>query len=222
MEINETQLRFETAHPVYTLNHLTDQTSTIWIACHGYGQLARYFVKRFDVLSPTENFIIAPQGLSRYYLDGDSGRVGASWMTRENRDLDLANQRRYFDRVFDQLLDNVDWTSYRLKLFGFSQGVTMISRLVVYKRLQFDQLILWAGGMPHEQTLHDWAFVDSQASIDLVIGEQDQYFDQTTVNDQIKRVQELTGIEPKLTLFAGKHEVKREVLKQVIDARQQP
>jgi hypothetical protein len=103
MDIKETQLQFETTHPVYTLNELSDQTKTIWVACHGYGQLARYFIKRFDVLDAVENYVIAPQGLARFYADGNYGKVGASWMTKENRELDLDNQRKYFDMIFDRI-----------------------------------------------------------------------------------------------------------------------
>lgn len=213
--INETHLSFITSHPVYTMNELTDQTKNVWIACHGYGQLARFFVKRFDVLDPTENFIVAPQGLSRFYSDGNYGKVGASWMTKEDRETDLKNQRAYFDTVFEQLFQDVDMSSKKLKLLGFSQGVTMICRLAVYKRLNFDQLILWAGSAPHEQSPHDWDFIDQKAKIDLVIGDQDQFFSEKTVEVQAQRMQELFGIAPKVTVFSGKHEVTREVLTEV-------
>lgn len=216
MEIRETQLKLETTHPVYTLNELTNKTKTIWIVCHGYGQLAKYFVKRFDILHPTENYVIAPQGLSRFYLGGNYGKVGASWMTKENRELDLLNQRQYFDIIFEQLLSSVNWSNYSLKLFGFSQGVTMISRLAVYKQLRFDHMILWAGGMPHEQTALDWEFLSDNSRVDLVIGDQDEFFSQENVDAQVVKVKELLGIEPKLTVFNGKHEVIREVLSKVI------
>ncbi len=216
MEVKETQLQIQATYPVYTLNEFTDSTKTIWIACHGYGQLARYFVKRFDVLNSSENFVIAPQGLSRFYADGNYGKVGASWMTKENRELDLHNQRQYFDVLFDQVLPGVNWDKCSLKLFGFSQGVTMISRLAVYKQLIFDQLVLWAGGMPHEQTAADWEYLPTSTKIDLVIGDKDEYFSQKTVESQVAKVKELTGLDPKLTVFDGKHEVTREVLSQIV------
>lgn len=216
MEVKETELQIQTTYPVYTLNELTDKTNTIWIACHGYGQLARYFVKRFDVLDATQNFVVAPQGLSRFYSDGNYGKVGASWMTKENRELDLYNQRQYFDMIFDQILSKVNWDKCSLKLFGFSQGVTMISRLAAYKQLTFEQLILWAGGMPHEQTVADWEYLQSSSKIDLVIGDKDEFFSQKAVDSQLGKVKELTGIDPKLTVFKGKHEVTREVLSQIV------
>jgi predicted esterase len=216
MDIKETQLPISTTHPVYTLNELTYKTKNIWIVCHGYGQLARYFVKRFDVLDPSENFVVAPQGLSRFYLGGNYGKVGASWMTKESREIDLHNQRQYFDVIFDQILSNVNWSTCSLKLLGFSQGVTMISRLAVYRQLKFDQLILWAGGMPHEQTSDDWEFQPASAKIDMVIGDKDEFFNQATVEEQVRNVKALIGIAPKLTVFVGKHEVSREVLSRVV------
>ena len=39
--------------------------------------------------------IIAPQGLHKFYLEGTSGRVGASWMTKENREDDIKNYLVY-------------------------------------------------------------------------------------------------------------------------------
>jgi hypothetical protein len=52
----------------------------VWFVCHGYGQLAAYFIRHFAFL--TENapatVVIAPEGLSRFHLSGNGGRVGAT------------------------------------------------------------------------------------------------------------------------------------------------
>ena len=36
----------------YTLNKLTEDTERIWLVFHGYGQLAEYFIKKFEGLDP--------------------------------------------------------------------------------------------------------------------------------------------------------------------------
>ena len=54
-----------------TLNKLTPKTKNIWIIFHGYGQLSKFFIRRFDILDQNENFIIAPQGLSKFYTYKD-------------------------------------------------------------------------------------------------------------------------------------------------------
>ena len=62
-----------------------------WYVLHGYGQLARYFIKKFTKLPAKGIHVTAPEGLHRFYLEGSSGRVGASWMTKEDRETDIAN-----------------------------------------------------------------------------------------------------------------------------------
>ena len=109
----------------------------------------------------------------------------------------------------------MDLTAVNLRLFGFSQGVTMICRLAVYKQLPFKQIVLWAGGTPHEQHPDDWYFIDQDAQVDLVIGDKDQFFSQKTVEAQTEKVSELLGMVPRVTVFEGKHEVTRDVLAQV-------
>ena len=75
-----------------TYGKFSDRTEKIWFVCHGYGQLAEYFIKNFEVLDAETNYVIAPQGLSKFYLKGFTGRVGASWMTKEDRLTDIENQ----------------------------------------------------------------------------------------------------------------------------------
>ncbi|MEM6299336.1 MAG: phospholipase, partial [Bacteroidota bacterium] len=117
--------------PYFTLNELTPKTKRIWMACHGYGQLAKYFMRRFDVLDPEENFIIVPQGLSLFYLDSHEfkyQKVGASWITREDRETALANMQVYLNAAFEQETAGFDLSDVEISLFGFSQGTAAITR----------------------------------------------------------------------------------------------
>src|SRR2546425_5855384 len=59
----------------------------VWLVCHGYGQLASRFLERFRPIAAERRCIVAPEGLSRFYLTESPAerRVGASWMTREDR-----------------------------------------------------------------------------------------------------------------------------------------
>ncbi|MGH7540318.1 MAG: hypothetical protein ACRELC_04915, partial [Gemmatimonadota bacterium] len=53
----------------------------VWFVLHGYGQLAPRFVRSFEALDDGSRWIVAPEGLHRYYLDHAERKVGASWMT---------------------------------------------------------------------------------------------------------------------------------------------
>jgi hypothetical protein len=70
----------KTAH-YSTMGKLSKSTRYIWIVAHGYGQRANRIIKKFDFLSPEEHFVIAPEGLSRFYWHKNQEPV-ASWMTR--------------------------------------------------------------------------------------------------------------------------------------------
>ncbi|MEL6276926.1 MAG: phospholipase, partial [Bacteroidota bacterium] len=73
-----------TAH-FYTLGEPSANVKRMWFACHGYGQLASTFIRKFDQLAGAEDYVVAPEGLSRFYWQGFTGKVVASWMTSADR-----------------------------------------------------------------------------------------------------------------------------------------
>lgn len=202
--------------PYQTLNTLNPNTKYIWIVCHGYGQLAEHFIKRFDVLDPIENFIIAPQGLSKFYLPENYRKVGASWMTKNDRETDMLNQRSYFNAIIEHELKGQDHESCQYVLMGFSQGVSMVSRFAAFAKINFRHLILWAGGFPPELTPENFEHISSHAELHVVLGTSDQYFNEENYKQEITKMHDAIGLEPNIQLFDGRHEVKREVLKSLI------
>ena len=211
---SQKSVSFQAEAPYYTLGTLSDKTKTIWLVCHGFGQLAQHFVRRFDILDLENHFIIAPQGPDRYYY-ANYQKVGASWTTRENLQMHLANQQAYLDEVFEAETKNVDWDNVSLNALGFSQGVSVITRWLVHAQQPFDRLLLWAGGFPPELTKEKWAFMKSEASVEIFVGDEDEYLNE----ERIARQKELltTAFDHyELTIFSGRHELKREVLGDII------
>ncbi|MEM1136718.1 MAG: hypothetical protein AAGI07_12850, partial [Bacteroidota bacterium] len=189
----------------HTMGNLTEKTKFVWIACHGYGQLAKHFMRRFDVLNPNENYVIIPQGLSRFYLTDDYSHVGASWMTKEHRNTDILNQQHYLSAVFDSELQNFKLQDLNINLFGFSQGVATVWRWATAKKIAFHKLIMWAGEFPREFKAEDLAFVPDTAKIYAVIGKQDQYYQSDRFEALATKMEKLCK-RPKTILFEGKHE----------------
>src|SRR6266581_2470839 len=64
-----------------------ERAAEFWFVYHGYGQLASRFLERFRSIESERRCIVAPEGLSRFYLSESPAerRVGASWMTRGDR-----------------------------------------------------------------------------------------------------------------------------------------
>ncbi len=134
--------------------------SAIWIVLHGYGQLARYFLRKFEGLEDGL-LIAAPEGLSRFYTDAGHARVGATWMTREDRLAEIADQATYLDALAAGLKSKCP-PDIPLCLLGFSQGVATACRWALATGNSITSTVLWAGamppGLPEEQMRTAWEY----------------------------------------------------------------
>ncbi len=182
----------------------------LWFVCHGHGQLAKYFIKKFEVLNNGKTIIVAPEGLFRYYLQGFTGRVGATWMTKEDRISDINNYLQYLTAVFEsiklQLNKNVSVT-----LLGFSQGAATISRFATQTSVSFDKLILWAGIFPPDLPPLESHRRLSDKECTLVYGLKDPYLTDTRIKEQEGIASQLK-ITPKVITFDGEHELNEKVI----------
>ena len=102
--------------------------SRVLYALHGYGQLPAYFLRKFEPLAEAGWTVVAPEGLHRFYTEGTSGRVGASWMTREDRATDIGDYLAYLAQVQERFPLP---SNGRAVLLGFSQGVATAARWAV-------------------------------------------------------------------------------------------
>jgi predicted esterase len=129
----------------FTLGELNENTETVWFVIHGYGQLAEYFIKKFAVLDDGKTVIIAPEALSKFYLKDFTGRVGATWMTREDRENEITDYINYLDLVYDTVLPEKTNKSLKINILGFSQGTATVARWCMNGHIQYDRMIIWAG-----------------------------------------------------------------------------
>ena len=128
----------------FTIGDINKADKLIYVL-HGYGQLASYFLKSFEKLSDSY-LIIAPEGMHRFYLNGTSGRVGASWMTKEAREIDIFENTQNLNK----LNNTFDKKFKKTIILGFSQGGATAARWFFNNSKKFDQLILWASVFPPE------------------------------------------------------------------------
>ncbi len=207
--IHEHQLEVSIKAPYFTMNELTEETERVWLIFHGYGQLAMYFLKRFEVLDSKKNFIIAPQGLSKFYTEGVTGRVGASWMTKEDRLTEIDNQYAYITSVLRQI---GDISSKKLIYFGFSQGTATMGRLAAAAKLPFDKMIIWAGTFPPDVDPKMYNYLTGKEEIHYFTSKNDPYFRDHMIADQNETVKRTTGKEPILHWYDGGHKVIADLL----------
>ncbi|MEQ9403396.1 MAG: hypothetical protein RIM99_07425 [Cyclobacteriaceae bacterium] len=212
--IDEKHLNVTISTPYYTLNDLTEKTEHVWMVFHGYGQLAKFFLQKFQILDPEKNFIIAPQGLSKFYQNGFYGRVGASWMTKEDRLTEIDNQHSYIQSV---LQEAGDLTNKKLIYFGFSQGTATMGRFAASSKIPFDKMIIWAGTFPPDIEPHAFNYLSGSEEIRYFTSRKDPFFKEEMIENQNEVVKKTLGREPELTWYEGGHKVVPELLPSLIN-----
>jgi len=197
----------------YTLGHLDGgaRITDLWVVCHGYGQLAGEFAESFRVVAAPSRLIAAPEALSRFYLDRTPAppgsappRVGATWMTREDRESEIGDQVAYLDALHDRLREMLPDAGVRLHVLGFSQGVATVGRWLARGRARADRMILWAGSYPPDVDLAAVAPRFAQCDVVLVVGSRDTLTSWTDANGQLQRFED-AGIAARLISFDGGH-----------------
>lgn len=196
----------------YALGRPHDRISDCWIVCHGYGQLAGAFLRRFQSLSAPHRLVLAPEGLSRFYLGdhtmpaGPDTRVGASWMTRVDREWEIADYLEYLDALAEHVFRDVPRDSCRLTVLGFSQGAATAARWALRGRSPVQRLILWGGILPPDSELAALRPRLGQLAIALVAGTQDQFVTPKILLAEEKRLQQ-HGARYTVIRYEGGHEI---------------
>jgi predicted esterase len=196
----------------------------LWFACHGYGQLASRFLRQFAPLDDGTRLFVAPEGLSRFYLDpipkrrnDPSPRIGASWMTREDRESEIADYVAYLERLATEIRHPLAGAAPRLVVLGFSQGTATVCRWLAASEMRVEQLVLWAGSIPPELDLAAWAARLHGAAITLVAGDEDELATPTAIAAEAERLS-AAGVAYNLVRFHGGHTVNPTALKQLAES----
>jgi len=180
----------------------------VWFVLHGYGQLANRFLRYFEPIDDGTRLIVAPEGLSRFYVSENSAeRVGATWMTKEDRLAEIDDYVRYLDAVYSAVVGSL---RVPVTVLGFSQGSATACRWVAMGSARVDRLIIWGGEVPPDM---DVAKLKDRR-LSLVYGSRDEYFTPKIVAATETRLKE-QGIPYTLVPFDGGHEIDGAVLKKI-------
>jgi predicted esterase len=215
--ISEHHLSVQRTARYYCIGTASAQVRELWMACHGYGQLAQQFAGLFESIAAPSRLIVVPEALSRFYVDRTPGavdpppRVGATWMTREDRESEIADHVGYLDELHDAVRSQLDPLKrsgaadhVRLRVLGFSQGVATVGRWMAYGRARADDIILWAGSFPHDVELSALSKRLGSACVTLVAGTRDELASWTNADAQLQRFL-AAGIAARLITFEGGH-----------------
>jgi predicted esterase len=194
------------------------ELTEVWIVCHGHGQLARRFLSRFLPLERPDRLFIAPEALSRYYLSPPQGGphpadapVGASWMTVEDRELEMQDYVGYLDLLYDEIFSIVDRAKVQLWVLGFSQGTATAARWVARGKVDPDRVVLYAGLLPSELDMERAARLANRSPLTIVLGTNDEFAKPELIAAQEARLQQLR-VAHTIIRFEGGHEITPDVL----------
>lgn len=209
----------------------------IWFVLHGYRQLAERFIRRFEALPGVgrSRAVVAPEALSRFYVEEEPGphgprsRVGASWMTRADREHEIDDYVHYLDRLAAAILAGPETTPAadspeatdvepgddpvepspaghrRLVILGFSQGAETASRWATYGRTRPDELILWGGGLAADLDPDQATDALRTVALRLVVGSQDRWARERAADSE-RRLADM-GLACERVSYTGGHAI---------------
>lgn len=195
-----------------------ETADNIWIVLHGYAQLPEFFIRKFNQLDPKKNVVIAPEGIHRFYREGTSGRVGASWMTKEARLDDIEDNLNYLNQLANEWLQKKD---YKNKIvLGFSQGGATATRWHYRGNFNANHFILWASVFPPDVSIQN----DKQGMLKsinyFVVGKKDPYFQGKY--EEVERLFSAKAFPIQIKYFDGVHDIDSTTLQEIsaeIDAK---
>ncbi len=200
----------------FTLGNSSSEVGEVWFACHGYGQLAARFLEKLRVLDDGRRYLVAPEGLSRFYLSESptERRVGASWMTREDRLAEIDDYVAYLDAVCTDVFTSLDRVRVTVHALGYSQGASTVSRWAALGKAKIDRLTLWGGEFPPDLDLTVDAVVGRlrAARMTLVYGRSDEYITSKVIQAITARLRQ-HAIPYKEVPYDGGHELNEAVLR---------
>lgn len=204
----EKSVSYQIKNSYSVLNEHTPGTKNVWMVFHGIGYLSRYFLKYFKHLDPEENYIIAPQAQSKYYLNGEYRHVGASWLTREKLEEGIENTLSYLDAVYET--ENLKGIK-NLNILGYSQGVSVATRFVARRQIECENLIMHSGKVPQELNSDDFKFLDN-TNFSFIYGTEDEYLKSGIVEVEEERLNQIFPRNLEILRFKGGHEVNTEMI----------
>jgi predicted esterase len=177
------------------------------VGFHGYAELAEAALERLRAVPGAERWtLVSIQGLNRFYQRRNN-EVIAGWMTRQDRELAVADNLAYVSGVLDAV--SREWPTTAPVVFsGFSQGVAMAFRAAAAATRPVGGVVAAGGDVPPEIPRDR---LGSVQSVVLCRGVRDEWYTTEKFNADRQRLTD-AGVAVTPVEFDGGHEWSREVV----------
>jgi predicted esterase len=196
----------------HTLGQPGRQVRHLWYVLHGYGQLSAYFIRHFEAILDAETLVVAPEGLSLFYLPPGWNRVGATWMTKEKRQSEIEDYIAYLNQVHAAVMEIVP-EDVMVTVLGFSQGATTAWRWVRAGGVQPRHMINWAGAFP-EDSPEQASFRLPHTDLYYVSSSEDEYVNAEAAAKMTDAMQHL-GQSLRTYHFEGNHRLDEAIIQAI-------
>ena len=208
------QISIPKTHKYSQLGEFSEKTNTVWIVLHGYGMLSEFFIKKFECILNDSTVVIAPEGSNRFYLENNYYRVGASWMTKLDKEKDIEDNISFIKTLYSNIVDEIGHSNFKLNTLGFSQGGATLVRWIMSNNITIDSLILWGSDVPKdcltEEKKSRWSSID----VKLFIGNQDEYINEENKQKVIDLINSY-GLKYELVEYEGSHKIIEKELEKI-------
>ena len=116
------------------------------VAFHGYAQSAEIMLGEIEGTDGIDAWtVVSVQGLHRFYTRGDAAVI-ASWMTRQDRHVAIADNVAYVARAIETAVP----ADQRVILLGYSQGAAMAYRAAAASTRPIAAVVAIGGDVPSD------------------------------------------------------------------------
>jgi predicted esterase len=171
------------------------------VGFHGYAEPAAAAMERLQTIPGCGAWrLVAIQGLNRFYR-GRSQDVVAGWMTREDRELAIADNIAYVSNVLDAVAR--EWGNDERRVFvSFSQGAAMAYRAACASVRPVSGVITLGGDVPPEL---DRAALARIPAVLIGRGSRDEWYTEPKLEQDSWRLRE-AGVDVSVVPLDAGHE----------------
>ena len=188
---------------------------TVWFVLHGYGMLSEYFIKKFESILNEKTLVIAPEATNRFYLGDNYSRVGASWMTKLNREEEINDNILYLEKLYLRIKKEIGHDNFKLNTLGFSQGGPALVRWLMSNKLNVNSMILWGSDIPKDSLKTENKLRWNSINLKIVIGSNDEYINDESRKRFVQSVKSY-GLTYDLIEYDGNHKIIEKELEKLV------